>query len=52
MCHLEELEARLANDYGMFGDIDPGEVFGGTKARESTQEDASSLAAVKDIYTL
>ncbi len=52
MCHLEELEARLANDYGMSGDIDSVEVFSETKAREFTQEDTSSLAAVKDLYTL
>ncbi len=31
MCHLEELEARLANDYGMSGDIDSVEVFSETK---------------------
>ncbi|KAK0215292.1 hypothetical protein EDD85DRAFT_798695 [Armillaria nabsnona] len=52
MCRLEELEARLANDYGMSGDIDSVEVFGETKARAFTQEDASSLSAVKDLYKL
>ncbi len=52
MCRLEKLEARLANDYGMSGDIDSVEVFGETKARAFTQEDASSLSAVKDLYKL
>ncbi|SJL14183.1 uncharacterized protein ARMOST_17638 [Armillaria ostoyae] len=52
MCRLEMLEAQLANDYGMSGDIDSVEVFGETKARAFTQEDASSLSAMKDLYTL
>ncbi|KAK0215286.1 hypothetical protein EDD85DRAFT_996500 [Armillaria nabsnona] len=52
LCRLERLEARLANDYGMSGDIDSVEVFDETKARAFTQEDASSLTDVKDLYTL
>ncbi|KAK0432994.1 hypothetical protein EV421DRAFT_2040375 [Armillaria borealis] len=52
MYRLEKLEAQLAHAYGMSGDIDSVEVFGETKARAFTQEDASSLAAVKDLYTL
>ncbi|KAK0471530.1 hypothetical protein IW261DRAFT_1611960 [Armillaria novae-zelandiae] len=52
ICRLEKLEAQLADDYGMSGDIDSVEVFDETKARAFTQEDASSLSAVKDLYML
>ncbi len=49
---LEGLEARLASDYGMTGDIDSVDVFDETKARAFSQGDEFSVAAVKDLYTL
>ncbi|KAK0474334.1 caspase domain-containing protein [Armillaria luteobubalina] len=49
---LEELEGRLASDYGMTGDIDSVDVFDETKARAFCQRDEASVAAVKDLYAL
>ncbi|KAK0227267.1 caspase domain-containing protein [Armillaria nabsnona] len=49
---LEELEGRLASDYGMTGDIDSVDVFDETKARAFSQRDEVSVAAVKDLYML
>ncbi|KAK0213448.1 caspase domain-containing protein [Desarmillaria ectypa] len=52
LSRLEDLEARLANDYGMTGDIDSVDVFDETKARAFSQRDEISVSAVKDLYTL
>ncbi|KAK0215281.1 hypothetical protein EDD85DRAFT_798682 [Armillaria nabsnona] len=50
MCCLKELEAHLANDYGMSGDICSVEVFSETKARAFIQNGTSSLSVVNDLY--
>ncbi len=49
---LEGLEAQLADEYGMTGDIDPVEVFDETKARAFSENDANTISALKDLYTL
>ncbi|KAG7439985.1 uncharacterized protein BT62DRAFT_649683 [Guyanagaster necrorhizus] len=49
---LERLEAQLANEYGMTGDIDSVEVFAETKARAFAKRDAKTTAALKDLDTL
>ncbi|KAK0227275.1 caspase domain-containing protein [Armillaria nabsnona] len=49
---LEGLETRLANQYGMTGDIDSVEVFDETKARAFSDKDENTISALKDLYTL
>ncbi len=52
LSRLEHLEAQLAIEYGMKGDIDSVEVFDETKARAFSRGDEMSVSAVKDLYTL
>ncbi|KAK0227259.1 caspase domain-containing protein [Armillaria nabsnona] len=49
---LDGLEAQLANEYGMTGDIDSVEVFDETKARAFSKKDENTISALKDLHTL
>ncbi len=49
---LQELETRLAKQYGMTGVIDSVEVFQETKARALTRRGAQSVSASKALDTL
>ncbi len=49
---FEGLEAQLANEYEMTGDIDSVEVFDETKARAFSENDANTISALKDLYKL
>ncbi|KAK0470738.1 caspase domain-containing protein [Armillaria novae-zelandiae] len=49
---LEGLEERLANEYGITGDIDSVEVFDETKARAFSKMDEDTISALKDLDTL
>ncbi|KAK0224398.1 caspase domain-containing protein [Armillaria nabsnona] len=49
---LQELETRLAKQYGMTGVIDSAEVFQETKARALTRRDAQSVSASRALNTL
>ncbi|KAG7439503.1 uncharacterized protein BT62DRAFT_924681 [Guyanagaster necrorhizus] len=49
---LERLEAQLANEYGMTGDINSMEVFAETKARAFAKRDAKTMVVLKDLDTL
>ncbi|KAK0476221.1 hypothetical protein EDD18DRAFT_1216283, partial [Armillaria luteobubalina] len=49
---LERLEAQLATEYGMTGDIDSVEVFDETKARAFSTNDENTISALKDLHSL
>ncbi|KAK0471439.1 hypothetical protein IW261DRAFT_1511601 [Armillaria novae-zelandiae] len=49
---LEGLEAKLATEYGMTGNIDSAEVFDETKARAFSMKDENTILALKDLDML
>ncbi|KAK0227232.1 hypothetical protein EDD85DRAFT_794503 [Armillaria nabsnona] len=49
---LEGLKAKLANEYGMTGDIDSVKVFNETKARAFSDKDENTISVLKDLHML